>query len=312
MKVAALDLGSNTFLCLVAEVENQQIKKIYSDDVEVVRLGQGLNQSKKFHPEALIRANNCLARFQKIIEKQKPAKILAMATSAARDAENRNDLFAIGKKYNIPIEIIPGEKEASITYQGATSALVPNNKNIMVIDIGGGSTEFIFGKDRELIIGESYNIGSVRLTEKFISQQPTPENEIENAIDLIDEHIDQAIGLQPAHFQVDEILAVAGTPTSLASAQIGGVFDPEKIDGFEITLSDLENWRQKLTKATIQQKLEMGIPQGRADVILIGVLILLQTLKKFKKQKLTVSTRGVRYGVALEMDRRYNTSGRKS
>ncbi len=311
MKVAALDLGSNTFLCLIAEVENQQIKKIYSDHVEVVRLGQGLSQSKLFHPEALIRADQCLSRFEKIITGNKPEKILAMATAAARDAENKEELFKIGKKYNIPIEVIPGEKEASITYQGGTSGLPPSEKNIMVIDIGGGSTEFIFGKGRNLIQGESFNIGVVKLTEKFISHQPTSQDQIINVTKFIDEHIDKALKVQPQGFQVDEILAVAGTPTALAAAQIGE-FIPEKVDGFSLTQKDLESWRERLTPATIEEKQKMGIPQGRADVILTGVLILLQTLKKFKKEKLTVSTRGVRYGVALEMDRRYNSSSLKS
>lgn len=309
MKVAALDLGSNTFLCLIAEVENQQIKKVYSDNAEVVRLGQGLSQSKKIHPDALIRAEKCLSDFAKIITQQKPDKVLAMATSAARDAENKEELFQIGKKYNVVIEVIPGEQEAAITYEGATSGLPSVEKNMMVIDIGGGSTEFIFGKGRKLIQGESYNIGAVRLTEKFITQQPTPKVEIQNAIQFIDEHIDRALQIQPKDFQVDEIIAVAGTPTALAAAQIGE-FIPEKVDGFEMTENDLESWVQKLTPATVLQKQKMGIPLGRADVILIGALILLQTLKKFKKTKLTVSTRGVRYGVALEMDRRYNSPSR--
>lgn len=307
MKVAALDLGSNTFLCLIAEVENQQIKKVYSDEVEVVRLGQGLNQSKKFHPEALLRAEKCLQRFAEIIKNHQPEKVLAMATAAARDAENREELFQIGRKLSIPIEVIPGEKEAAITYKGGTSGLAPDEKDIMMIDIGGGSTEFIFGRGRKLIQGKSYNIGVVRLTEKFISKQPTPIEEVQAAKSFIDEHIAQALQIQPSQFQVDEIIAVAGTPTALAAAQIGK-FIPEKIDGFEITQTDLEKWLEEMIPASVEQKIEMGIPQGRADVILIGVLILLQTLKQFQKQKLTVSTRGVRYGVALEMDRRYNSS----
>lgn len=311
MKVAALDLGSNTFLCLIAEVDSQQIKNIYSDQVEVVRLGQGLSQSKKFHPDALVRADQCLRRFEKIISEYKPQKILAMATAAARDAENKEDLFQIGKKYNIPIEVIPGEKEASITYEGGTSGLPPGEKNIMVIDIGGGSTEFIFGKGRNLIRGKSFNIGVVKLTEKFIFDQPTPQDQIINVTKFIDEHIDIALKVQPQGFEVDEILAVAGTPTALAAAQIGQ-FIPEKVDGFSLTQKDLDSWLERLASATIKEKQEMGIPQGRADLILTGVLILLQTLKKFKKEKLTVSTRGVRYGVALEMDRRYNSPSHKS
>lgn len=307
MKVAALDLGSNTFLCLIADVENQQIKKVYTDLVEVVRLGQGLSQSKNFHPEALLRADQCLGRFAKEILNYKPEKVLAMATSAARDAANQEEFFVICKKHDIPIEIIQGEKEAAITYQGATSGLVPSQKNILVVDIGGGSTEFIFGKDQNILSGESYNIGSVRLTEKFIFEQPTPKDQIENARDFINIHIEKAFRLMPNDFKIDEIIAVAGTPTALAAAHMGR-FDPERVEGFVLTENDLQNWSERFSVASVQQKIEMGIPQGRADVILIGALILLQTLKKFKKQSMIVSTRGVRYGVALEIDRRYNLS----
>ncbi len=302
MKVAALDLGSNTFLCLIAEVENNQIKKTYSDSVEIVRLGQELEKSKKFHPDALTRADSCLAKFSEIIKEHKPEKILAMATSAARDAENSEELFALGKKHSIPIEIIPGEQEALITYQGATSA-VSGVKNILVIDIGGGSTEFIFGQGSSLLSGESYNIGCVRLTERFIKSQPTPQSEIDQATEFIREHILKSKQLMPLDFKIDQILAVAGTPTALVSAEIGG-FNAEKIDGFQLTQDSLSNWLQKLTSATVSEKVSMGIPAGRADVILIGVITLLETLRIFNQTGLTVSTRGVRYGVALEMARR--------
>ncbi len=305
MIVAALDLGSNTFLCLIVDIENQQIKRTYCDLLEVVRLGQGLSQSKKFDPEALQRADQCLSRFAKEIDKFSPQKILAVATSAARDAENSEELFTICEKYKIPIEIIAGQQEAVITYQGATSGLNAEGKHLLVIDIGGGSTEFIFGQNQNILNAESFNIGCVRLTEKFIFEQPTPKDQLENARDFINIHVDRAPQLVPKNFMIDEIIAVAGTPTALAAAQLGN-FDPKKIDGFALTDAELEKWVERLANASFQQKIEMGIPQGRADVILVGALILLQTLKKFNKNSITVSTRGVRYGVALEIDRRFN------
>src|SRR5688572_18471439 len=119
MKIAALDLGSNTLLCLIAEVEKNSIKNVLHDQVEIVSLGQGLSNSRSFHPDALERADNALEKFSKTISEFKREKILAMATSAARDAENKEALFALGRKHGIPIEIIPGEKEAEITYQGS-------------------------------------------------------------------------------------------------------------------------------------------------------------------------------------------------
>ena len=224
-----------------------------------------------------------------------------MATSAARDAENRDALFQICERHQIPIEIIPGEKEAAITYQGATSSVIPAQKNLLVVDIGGGSTEYIFGVDRHLLKGESYNIGSVRLTEKFISEQPTPIGQVQLATQFIDQHVERALRLKPENFELHDIIAVAGTPTALVVAQVGK-YDPELVDGFQLSLKALEDWRDRMIPSSVQQKIEMGISAGRADVILIGVLILIQTLKKFNKKTLSVSTRGVRHGVALEID----------
>lgn len=304
MKVAALDLGSNTFLCLIAEAEKGTIKNIIHDQVEMVRLGQGLSANKRFHPEALERADRALAQFSQIIAEHQPEKILAMATSAARDAENKEDLFALGRKHGIPIEIIPGAQEAEITYQGATSGLEDLGQDLMVLDIGGGSTEFIFGRGRQLISGKSLDIGCVRLTEKFIQAQPTPAEQIKAVQDYVSLELEKINSIIPSDFKLKQIVAVAGTPTTLAAADIGE-FIPSKIDGFVFTKETLEQWLNKLAGASVEEKVTFGIPRGRADVILIGVIILIRTLEKLGQDQLTVSTRGVRYGVALEMARRF-------
>ncbi len=297
MKVAALDLGSNTFLCLICEIENKKITDIYSDDVEIVRLGQDLSKTKRFHPDALARAKNCLSKFKLIINQRRPDRILAMATSAARDAENKNELFQICKDLDIPLEIITGSKEADITYRGSVSAQT-SNQNRLVVDIGGGSTEFISGSGDQILHSQSFDIGCVRLTEKYILNQPTIDPEIQNCQAVIREKIQTL----PNH-SIAEILAVAGTPTTLAAVELGG-FDAKKIDGYEMTLKNLEQWLQKLQPLSVDQKIELGFPKGRADVIIVGIIILIETLKKFNLNKIIVSTRGVRYGVALELSDR--------
>ena len=303
MKVAALDLGSNTFLCLVAEVEGGKITHVYEDLLEVVRLGQDVDKTKMLHPEALERADKCLSKFKAVIDKQKPHKILAMATSAARDSNNRELLFEIGKKYDIPIEIIHGKDEAKITFQGAMSGPAAPQK-CLVIDIGGGSTEFIAGHAEHIQASQSLNIGCVRITEKFMPSQPTPENEVMLATAFITESISKLENFENIH--IDEILAVAGTPVALVSAQLG-IYDPQKIDGFLLTEKMLNDWKIVLQKSTYAEKIKSGIPAGRADVILAGILILQQTLEKFKKKQIMVSTRGVRHGIALEIACRHTT-----
>lgn len=303
MKVAALDLGTNTFLCLIAEVSNGKVEKIIEDQVQIVRLGQDVNKTKKLHSEALIRADKCFSDFSKIIQNHQPERILAMATSAARDVTNADELFKIGLKYNIPIEIIPGEKEADITYKGSTSGLNNELRNIVVLDIGGGSTELILGKGNQVITSESVNIGCVRLSEIFLKQQPASETQLIKMEEYIEKelsHIIQKIKLN----HIDEILAVAGTPTEIARIEIGS-FDPKKIDNMKLSKKLLTEKYNLFSKSTVQEiESKYQVSKGRADVITVGVLILKKVCEILNKEHVLVSTRGVRFGVALELAER--------
>lgn len=311
MKIAALDLGTNSFLCLIAEVQSGHIQKIYSDQVEIVRLGQGVHQNKSFHPEALARAKACLQRFKQTIDQHKPDRVLAMATSAARDVTNADELFSIGRELSIPIEIIPGEKEAQITYQGALSSIADQqtdaasgqqDQHWAVIDVGGGSTEIIVGTRDHVLDGGSLNLGGVRLTEMFFSG----ENQYENCCQYVDTEIKKLLP-SLTKYKISNVIAVAGTPTELARAELAmdiNEFDAEKIDGYNITLQSLNNWEQKFLHTTASERTaNYKINPGRADIILAGTMILKQTLAALGMQALTVSTRGVRYGVALEIEK---------
>jgi exopolyphosphatase / guanosine-5'-triphosphate,3'-diphosphate pyrophosphatase len=301
MKVAALDLGTNTFLCLIAEIRDGRIIQIYDDQVRVVRLGQGVSESKKFHPEALRRARLCLQEFSKRIEIHKPDRILAMATSAARDVSNSHELLQIGAETGIPIEIIPGSKEAMITYRGSVSGLANDNKKRLVVDVGGGSTELILGQGQTVLFGESIDIGCVRLTEKYIKHQPVTRQDLKALEGNISAMLEQLQKKMKDQGPIDEILAVAGTPTELARIEIGQ-FDVEKIDGYYFTSTVLDEWIERFSQRTIAEIIsDFGVNPGRADVILTGVLILRAVCRVFGKDKLIVSTRGVRFGVALEV-----------
>ncbi|RYZ77311.1 MAG: Ppx/GppA family phosphatase, partial [Proteobacteria bacterium] len=204
MKVAALDLGSNSFLCLIVEGDTREIRTVLSDQVKVVRLGQGVGQSGVFHADALARAKNCLTEFKKVIDQHKVDRILAMATSAARDAKNGDDLLKIGHDLGIPIEIIPGSDEARITFSGATEGELHNDRHVAVIDVGGGSTEIIVGNQSGIQFARSLDVGAVRLTERFISQQPVPAQEREDSEKFIDEQI-AAILPELQSLRIDEI-----------------------------------------------------------------------------------------------------------
>lgn len=303
MKVAALDLGSNSFLCLIVEGDKAGIKKVLSDQVKVVRLGQGVDKTGTFHPDALKRAKECLTEFKKEIDRHQVDRILAMATSAARDAKNGSELFKMGEDLGIPIEIIPGVDEARITFAGSTEGQLKGNENIIVIDVGGGSTEFIVGNQSTLHFSKSLDIGCVRMTEKLITGQPLSETEkkaVENSVDMALDRVLPEIQKYPA----TEILAVAGTPSAIAAAEIGK-FDAEKVHGFILDQEKLKKWCDLLANSSVQEKIDKyKIEAGRADVLFVGATILHRFLLKLDKVAMKVSIKGVRYGVALEILRR--------
>jgi exopolyphosphatase/guanosine-5'-triphosphate,3'-diphosphate pyrophosphatase len=200
MRVAALDLGSNTSLLLIAEVANGRIDRVISDNTTVTKMGQGVHQARRFHPDALGRVEVCLQKYQKMIEAAKVDKIAAVATSAARDVGNREALLEIGRANGIPIEIITGDREARMTFLGAVSD-EKEHEGVAVIDVGGGSTELIIQSKGDLA-AVSVDVGSVRLTDLFVQQQPIPPAELEKAANYARERFTEGLpklkGLRPS------------------------------------------------------------------------------------------------------------------
>jgi exopolyphosphatase / guanosine-5'-triphosphate,3'-diphosphate pyrophosphatase len=295
MKVAALDLGSNTFICLIAEVQQNQISQVYFDQVEMVRLGENVSKTKEFSAAALQRAEKALDLFASKIKEHNCERILAMATSAARDVKNAEQLFEICRTRNIPVEIISGPLEAELTFQGAMSGIKQAAKiRRLVVDIGGGSTEFILGSGNIVEGAQSLNLGCVRLKEKNLDQQQARL------------HVREQLAQLKLNTQnIEQLLAVAGTPTELARLQTGGAFDPVKIEGLFISLKVLDEWVDRLYSLTPGQITETyQVNPGRADVLGVGALILSESLRYFSKDGFFSSIRGVRHGVALEIERR--------
>ncbi|OQW47799.1 MAG: hypothetical protein A4S09_14695 [Proteobacteria bacterium SG_bin7] len=296
MRVAALDLGSNTFILLIAEVDKGQIKKVIVDETKLVRLGQNLFETGEFHPEALERVKECFSEFRKLIDKHQVEKIVAVATSASRDAKNKDEFFALGEKYRIPINVITGDLEAKLTYQGARE----NEGSFAVIDVGGGSTEVV-GKNKDgVLLKHSFDLGCVRLNEKYIKRHPVMKPELKQLEQFIEDKL-----LEKKEFlsqlKGNELVAVAGTPTTVADMMLGGGFDREKIDNAFIPIEDWNILFQSLCGLSTKQRLKIpGMTKGREDVIISGMLILSLLAKNLGAKGFNVSTRGVRYGLAIE------------
>jgi exopolyphosphatase/guanosine-5'-triphosphate,3'-diphosphate pyrophosphatase len=291
MRVAALDLGSNTSLLLIADVENGVLGKVYFDETRVTKMGQGVHANRRFHPDALARLDECFADYAAAIKLHKAEKVVAVATSAARDVKNGDELLKLGKKHGIPISIISGDKEAQLTFKGALCDR-QDTSGIAVIDVGGGSTEVIAGGK-----GTSVDVGSVRLTELFVTKHPVPAGEMEKVYEYARAAFARA-PLPREHFR--EIVAVAGTPTTLAAVEQQREFSEEIVHGFKLSLGTVDKWISKMQAMTVDQREKLpGMQPKRADVIVTGSVILAEAMRALGRDEATVSTRGVRYGAAL-------------
>lgn len=293
MRVAAVDFGSNSFLCLIAELDaGGKLKELY-DTIEFVKLGEGVHKNKAFSEAALMRADQAMFKFRKILDEYNVDKIVSAATSAARDVINKNEFFKLGEKYKIPINIISGESEGDLTYLGVLSGR-DTEKPFAVLDIGGGSTEVAYKNDGKLV-AKSFNIGCVRLTELFLKSDPETNTEIADFQRYLDENMPtiDCGGL--------DIVAVAGTPTTLTSLYLQKEYDPNLVDNFVLKIEYIEELIKKFRLRTIQDRKKLkGIDAPRADVIMAGTLILRHVMTIAKKNHVIVSTRGVRYGLAYK------------
>lgn len=302
MRVAALDLGTNTFLCLIADTENGEITRVIADETELVRLGQEINATGRIHPEALERADRALTRYAALIKQFKVDKVGAVATSAARDAKNKDDFFAITQKHQIPVQIISGDEEAKITFRGAIQGA--SRASVAVIDVGGGSTEIVVSqkmvaKDTVQLKGHSYQIGSVRLAEMMNLFPPFHPEKIQSSFGEC-RKIFSSVPMPQE--DVNEIFAVAGTPTTLAAMDQGIAFTFEKVDNYVLSVQKLTSWIQKLARMSVQDMVaNFYLEPKRADVLPAGAIVLAAAIEHLGHRHCIVSTRGVRYGLALKL-----------
>lgn len=300
MRVAALDLGTNTFLCLVADVQYGRLQKIVADFTWLVRLGENMHSEKKFSSGSLERARAALSEAIEKIASLNVERRLAVATSAARDASNGHELIEMCQGFDLPVEIISGEREAQLTFAGATS-LQPQSYRQLVIDVGGGSTEFALkGDEQAKLLSASLDVGSVRLTEMYFAQSPPSAADILLAQEKVAGLLKQ--GIHWPRNLAESILAVGGTPTTLVAASLGKPFSADEVEGARLTAEQLDFWIREFGRLSADEISEKcKIEKRRADVILAGVVILRESLRSFCQSEMMVTTRGVRFGVALEL-----------
>lgn len=284
-----IDIGTNSCRLFIAELENtsegKKIKRELVKDVEIVKLGEGVNKTHNLNPEAIKRTLDCLKKYKEKASSYGVENIRAFATSAVRDAENREVFLQEVSKLGIKIECISGKTEATLNFLG--NSLVFKDR-ILVVDIGGGSTEFTLGKDKTIDFIQSINIGAVRATEKFFSDNDYSEEIIEKCRSWIRKNLEILKTIKDRDFK---LIGVAGTATTQISVRDKmEIYDISKVHMATLTLDELkENLSLFLSKNFEERKKIVGLEEKRADVIIAGTLILLTILEELNQEQIIIS-----------------------
>lgn len=300
-QVAVIDCGTNSIRLLIAEISGSTFKEVIRT-MEIVRLGQGVDENKAFYPDAINRTLLAVKSFKEIIDKNKVDKIRFCATSATRDATNRN-LFIDGVRdiLNVQVEVIPGEEEAALSFTGATYQLDQGSGPFLVVDIGGGSTEFVFG-DKKAISAKSVNIGCVRMSERHFLTQPPGIDQIARAIVDIDIAITEAGASVPINSS-KSLIAVAGTATTVAAAALNlSKYDRDLIHLSKISADKVHKVAQmfqSMSKSEISALPYMH--EGRVDVITAGSLVLSRVMAATGAVEFVASESDILDGMAFSL-----------
>ncbi len=300
MNFASIDIGTNTVILLIADVDrsDNSLQSLHNE-YRMPRIGKGLEPDGEISEEKLNLLFPILTEYKAIIEKYGCEKILVTATNAFRLASNSKEISAeIKDKFNFDVNIISGEVEADYAYLGAQSGTEISGSSL-VIDIGGGSTELIFGNRSEIFFKKSYPIGSVIATEKYLEHTPPLPKEIEQ-LELKLEEIFKEVTEKS---KPEKVIAIAGTPTTLA-CMVKGLkeFEEAEIDGSDLTAADLQNLVSEIKNLQPEQikKTFGNVLNGREDIILGGALILKKIMEIIDLDKVMVSSRGIRYGAIVK------------
>ena len=300
-RVAAIDCGTNSIRLLIADITIGKFQEVLRT-MEIVRLGQGVDENKSFHPDAIVRTLTAVKSFRDLIASKGVEKIRFCATSATRDAANR-DLFIDGVReiLGVQVEVIPGEEEARLSFLGATKELDQNQSPFLVVDIGGGSTEFVLGSEK-VDSAKSVNIGCVRMSERHLTSQPPTMDQIARAIVDIDLAITQAASVVPIT-TAKSLIAVAGTATTVAAAALElSEYDRYAIHLSRISAEKVHKVAQMFQSMSKDKIASLGyMHPGRVDVITAGSLVLSRIMAATGASEFVASESDILDGIAWSL-----------
>jgi exopolyphosphatase / guanosine-5'-triphosphate,3'-diphosphate pyrophosphatase len=297
--VAAIDCGTNSTRLLIVDPDGRPLERL----MRITRLGQGVDQHKALAPEAIERTVDVLREYRLVIDRFGVERTRMIATSAARDAANREDFFAAAEAViGVRPELLDGDSEGRLSFAGATAQLNPTGGPFLVVDIGGGSTEFVLGGPDGPVASRSVDIGCVRMTERHIRTDPPAPGELQAA-----EH-DIAAAIADVRRTVDlaaarTLVAVAGTATTVTALALGlPAYDPQRIHLSAVSLADVERIYDELARMDAAQRAALGaMHPGRVDVIIAGSLILREVVRAAGTRGMIASEHDILDGITLSL-----------
>jgi exopolyphosphatase/guanosine-5'-triphosphate,3'-diphosphate pyrophosphatase len=303
VRIAVVDVGTNTTRLYVAEIEDGQVARELTRMSRVTRLGAGVDANGRLASDALAREYTVLDEYHQLIEATEPDKRIAVMTSAVRDAANGKQ-FAddVASRFGLEVHVISGDEEARLTYLGATDQLSvdPDGAATLVFDIGGGSTELVLGHGERVDFHVSTQAGVVRQADRHISSDPPTHGELEALAKDIRALLDEAVPAQ-LRSHPGRALGVAGTPTSLAAiAQQLDPYDPARVHGYRLTARQRDAIFERLSTIPLAQRKQVrGLHPDRAIAILPGIVILTEIMRLFELDTIEVSEHDILRGAAL-------------
>jgi len=303
MKVAIIDIGTNTFNLLVAHKPNRRLVPL-AIHKEFVFLGKGGINKNTIQDDAILRGLQTIKKFKKIADDLGATKIIAIATSAVRNAKNGNDFARKVKSLTgIDVKIINGNQEAEYIYSGAREATNLGDNPVLIMDVGGGSTEFIICDRYEVYWKKSIEVGAARLYEQFHKSDPILQEEIENIEAHLERKLNQVIE-KALDFEVETLIGSSGAFTSIAKMIAHNLNEPEKLKHsteYEFDLIEFENIRENIVHLNLEERVKIpGLIKERAPMIIVGTVLVQFILEKLNIQQFKLARYALKEGVASE------------
>jgi exopolyphosphatase/guanosine-5'-triphosphate,3'-diphosphate pyrophosphatase len=299
IRVAVVDIGTNSTRLLIADVEGTEVCEV-ERRTAVTNLGRGVEHTSTLCNDAVDNVCDVIGTYKARWEEMGSERVLAIATSAVRDAGNGDAFIAeLRERFDLDARLLSGEEEARLTYLGATSQR-PDEGPTLVFDIGGGSTELVVGSGGEVDFHASLQAGTIRHSERHLTSDPPDPHELEDLAADVNQLVKAAIASQAGPGEVRAI-AVAGTPTSLAAIdQELDPYDPSRVHGYRLALRPIQHMLSRLASLPLAERLRVpGLHPGRAPTIVAGAVILVQVMRAFGLDEIEVSERDILHGSAL-------------